>query len=150
MVIIIPAAVDRLSRDGVGRKPKLTDHQRKEAIRRRDAGEETLAEIGRTDSIPSPQNIANPTVRRSILRKKGFLNRNRAFGKVSEFGHWSMARFSFFLTLAGTVFLSGCNFYSVSAPRPKGETAQPEPSTPLSHIALTVGTNWPSLAACRT
>jgi hypothetical protein len=26
--------------------PKLTDHQKREAIRRRDHGEETLAEIG--------------------------------------------------------------------------------------------------------
>ncbi len=30
------------------RKPKLTEHRRKEAIRRRDAGDETLAEIGRS------------------------------------------------------------------------------------------------------
>ena len=29
----------------LGRKPKLTDHQRREAIRRRDHGDETLAEI---------------------------------------------------------------------------------------------------------
>jgi hypothetical protein len=32
----------------MGRKPKLTDHQKREAIRRRDNGEETLAEIGRS------------------------------------------------------------------------------------------------------
>jgi hypothetical protein len=31
----------------MGRPPKLTDHQRKDAIRRRDKGEETPAEIGR-------------------------------------------------------------------------------------------------------
>ncbi len=31
----------------MGHPPKLTDHQRKEAIRRREKGEETLAEIGR-------------------------------------------------------------------------------------------------------
>jgi DNA invertase Pin-like site-specific DNA recombinase len=30
----------------MGRKPKLTDHQRREAIKRRDHGEETLAAIG--------------------------------------------------------------------------------------------------------
>jgi len=30
----------------LGRKPKLTPHQQKEAIKRRDHGEETLAEIG--------------------------------------------------------------------------------------------------------
>ena len=32
----------------MGRKPKLTDHQKREAIRRRDHGDETLAEIGRS------------------------------------------------------------------------------------------------------
>ena len=32
----------------LGRKPKLTDRQRLEAIRRRDHGDETLAEIGRS------------------------------------------------------------------------------------------------------
>lgn len=35
----------------LGRKPKLTKHQRKEAIRRRDRGEETLAEIGRSYNV---------------------------------------------------------------------------------------------------
>jgi hypothetical protein len=30
----------------MGRPPKLTAHQKKEAIKRRDHGEETLAEIG--------------------------------------------------------------------------------------------------------
>lgn len=35
----------------MGRPPKLTDHQRKEAIRRRDKGEETLAEIGRSYNV---------------------------------------------------------------------------------------------------
>lgn len=35
----------------LGRKPKLTEHQRKEAIRRRDRGEETLAEIGRSYNV---------------------------------------------------------------------------------------------------
>jgi DNA invertase Pin-like site-specific DNA recombinase len=32
----------------MGRKPKLTPHQKREAIRRRDRGEESLAEIGRS------------------------------------------------------------------------------------------------------
>jgi hypothetical protein len=32
----------------MGRKAKLTDHQKREAIRRRDHNEETLAEIGRS------------------------------------------------------------------------------------------------------
>jgi len=32
----------------MGRKPKLTDHQKRAAIRRRDHGAETLAEIGRS------------------------------------------------------------------------------------------------------
>lgn len=35
---------------------KLTTHQRAEAVRRRDKGEETLAEIGRTYNV-SPQTI---------------------------------------------------------------------------------------------
>ena len=38
---------ERAKPNGVkmGRKPKLTDHQKREAIRRRDHGDETLAEI---------------------------------------------------------------------------------------------------------
>lgn len=40
----------------MGRPPKLTPHQRAEAIRRRDKGEETLAEIGRSYNV-SPQTI---------------------------------------------------------------------------------------------
>ncbi len=35
----------------LGRKPKLTPHQQHEAIRRRDCGEETLAEIGRSYNV---------------------------------------------------------------------------------------------------
>ena len=35
----------------LGRKPKLTPHQQKEAIKRRDKGEETLAEIGRSYNV---------------------------------------------------------------------------------------------------
>jgi DNA invertase Pin-like site-specific DNA recombinase len=35
----------------MGRPPKLTDHQRREAIKRRDHGEETLAEIGRSYNV---------------------------------------------------------------------------------------------------
>jgi DNA invertase Pin-like site-specific DNA recombinase len=31
----------------MGRKPKMTDHQKREAIKRRDHGKETLAKIGR-------------------------------------------------------------------------------------------------------
>jgi DNA invertase Pin-like site-specific DNA recombinase len=40
----------------MGRPPKLTPHQRAEAIRRRDKGEDTLAEIGRSYNV-SPQTI---------------------------------------------------------------------------------------------
>ena len=49
---------DRAKANGVkmGRPPKLTPHQKKEAIRRRDHGEETLAEIGRSYNV-SPQTI---------------------------------------------------------------------------------------------
>ena len=43
-------------RQHLGRLPKLTPHQRAEAIRRREKGEETLAEIGRTNNV-SPQTI---------------------------------------------------------------------------------------------
>jgi DNA invertase Pin-like site-specific DNA recombinase len=35
----------------LGRKPKLTDHQQREAIRRRDHGEKTLAEIGQPFNV---------------------------------------------------------------------------------------------------
>ena len=44
---------DRAKARGVkmGRPPKLTPHQKKEAIKRRDHGEETLAEIGRSYSV---------------------------------------------------------------------------------------------------
>src|SRR5580692_7751297 len=35
----------------MGRKPKLTDHQQREAIKRRDKGKETLAEIGRSYNV---------------------------------------------------------------------------------------------------
>ena len=35
----------------MGRKSKLTYHQKREAIKRRDRGEETLAEIGRSYNI---------------------------------------------------------------------------------------------------
>jgi DNA invertase Pin-like site-specific DNA recombinase len=44
---------DRAKARGVkmGRPPKLTPHQKKEAIKRRDHGEETLAEIGRSYNV---------------------------------------------------------------------------------------------------
>jgi hypothetical protein len=44
---------ERAKANGVkmGRKPKLTDHQKREAIKRRDHGEETLAEIGRSYNV---------------------------------------------------------------------------------------------------
>ncbi len=45
------------------RKPKLTPHQKREAIRRRDRGEETLAEIGRS------YNVSGWTIAR-LLRHK--------------------------------------------------------------------------------
>ena len=35
----------------MGRPPKLGAHQKKEAIKRRDHGEETLAEIGRSFNV---------------------------------------------------------------------------------------------------
>jgi len=35
----------------MGRKPKLTDHQKGEAIKRRERGDETLAEIGRSYNV---------------------------------------------------------------------------------------------------
>jgi DNA invertase Pin-like site-specific DNA recombinase len=44
---------ERAKAQGVkmGRKPKLTDHQKREAIKRRDHGKETLAEIGRSYNV---------------------------------------------------------------------------------------------------
>src|ERR1700744_4665636 len=41
----------------MGRPPKLTAHQQKEAIKRRDQGEETLANIGRSSNV-SPARIS--------------------------------------------------------------------------------------------
>jgi DNA invertase Pin-like site-specific DNA recombinase len=41
----------------LGRPFKLTEHQRREAIRRRDRGDETLAEIGRSYNV-GPQTIS--------------------------------------------------------------------------------------------
>ncbi len=35
----------------MGRKPKLTNHQKRDAIHSRDHGEETLAEIGRSYNV---------------------------------------------------------------------------------------------------
>ena len=35
----------------MGRKPKLTEHQRREAIKRRDKGQETLGEIAKTYAV---------------------------------------------------------------------------------------------------
>jgi DNA invertase Pin-like site-specific DNA recombinase len=35
----------------MGRKPKLTPHQKREAIRRRDRGKDSLAEIGRSYNV---------------------------------------------------------------------------------------------------
>jgi DNA invertase Pin-like site-specific DNA recombinase len=45
----------------MGRKPKLTPHQQKEAIKRRDRGNETLAEIGRSYNV-SPATISRLTI----------------------------------------------------------------------------------------
>jgi DNA invertase Pin-like site-specific DNA recombinase len=44
---------ERAKANGVkmGRRPKLTDHQRREAIKRRDRADETLAEIGRSYNV---------------------------------------------------------------------------------------------------
>ena len=44
----------------MGRPPKLTQHQRTEAVRRRDKGEETLTEIGRSYNV-SAQTIGRLT-----------------------------------------------------------------------------------------
>jgi DNA invertase Pin-like site-specific DNA recombinase len=46
----------------MGRKPKLTDHQKREAIKRRDHGKETLAEIGRS------YNVSGWTISRLMIR----------------------------------------------------------------------------------
>jgi DNA invertase Pin-like site-specific DNA recombinase len=44
----------------MGRPPKLTPHQRREAIKRRDQGDETLADIGRSYDV-SPATISRLT-----------------------------------------------------------------------------------------
>jgi DNA invertase Pin-like site-specific DNA recombinase len=41
----------RTGGQNLGRKPKLTPHQKREAIRRRDQGEETLWEIARSYNV---------------------------------------------------------------------------------------------------
>jgi DNA-binding MurR/RpiR family transcriptional regulator len=41
----------------MGRPPKLTPHQKREAIKRRDTGNETLADIGRSYNV-SPATIS--------------------------------------------------------------------------------------------
>jgi DNA invertase Pin-like site-specific DNA recombinase len=54
---------ERAKANGVkmGRPPKLTAHQKKEAIKRRDHGEETLAEIGRS------YNVSGWTISRLVM-----------------------------------------------------------------------------------
>jgi DNA invertase Pin-like site-specific DNA recombinase len=44
---------ERAKANGVkmGRKPKMTGHQKREAIKRRDHGEETLGDIGRSYNV---------------------------------------------------------------------------------------------------
>jgi DNA invertase Pin-like site-specific DNA recombinase len=44
---------ERVKAQGVkmGRKPTLTDHQKCEAVKRRDHGDEALAEIGRSYNV---------------------------------------------------------------------------------------------------
>jgi DNA invertase Pin-like site-specific DNA recombinase len=44
----------------MGRPPKLTSHQRREAIKRRDRGEESLADIGRS------YNVSGATISRLV------------------------------------------------------------------------------------
>jgi hypothetical protein len=41
----------------LGRKPEVTEHQKHEAIKRRDTGNETLADIGRSYNV-SPATIS--------------------------------------------------------------------------------------------
>ena len=51
----------------MGRKPKLTDHQKREAIKRRDKGEETLAEIGRSYNVSGLDDFEADNLRRRKL-----------------------------------------------------------------------------------
>ncbi len=50
----------------MGRKPKVTDHQKREAIRRCDHGDETLAEIGRSYSV-SRWTVSRLTSEKNLL-----------------------------------------------------------------------------------
>jgi len=52
----------------MGRPPKLTPHQRREAIKRRDQGEESLTEIGRS------YNVSAATISRLTLSQTSILN----------------------------------------------------------------------------
>src|ERR1700731_1879889 len=65
----------------MGGKPKLTDHQKREAISRRDHGEETLAEIGHSYNVsgwtisrwgmsPFPENFTRLYQGEKFLRAK--------------------------------------------------------------------------------
>jgi DNA invertase Pin-like site-specific DNA recombinase len=47
----LAAIADRKAGVKMGRPPKLTPHQQQEAIKRRDQGEETLADIGRSYNV---------------------------------------------------------------------------------------------------
>jgi hypothetical protein len=53
----------------MGRKPKMTEHQKREAIRRRDRGEDSLAEIGRSYNV-SGWTISRPVNFLCISQKK--------------------------------------------------------------------------------
>jgi hypothetical protein len=48
---VAPAKAANARSVKMGRKPKLTDHQMQEAIRQRDHGAETLAEISRLCNV---------------------------------------------------------------------------------------------------
>ncbi len=67
----------------MGRPPKLTPHQQKEAIKRRDQGEETLADIGRS------YNVSAATISRLRMKKDCRIGSELVILKtrqVSEFG----------------------------------------------------------------
>ena len=50
----------------MGRPPKLTPHQQKEAIKRRDSGDESLADIGRS------YNVSAATISRLTTHRTGY------------------------------------------------------------------------------
>jgi DNA invertase Pin-like site-specific DNA recombinase len=65
----------------MGRPPKLTPHQRKEAIKRRERGEESLTEIGRSYNV-SAATISRLTTEAMKAARRGEVTTVGSPGKL--------------------------------------------------------------------